>query len=448
MVPKRDAAYLDLLKERDRRAQLQGTPTALYKRSAVQELQAEMVYGPSRHDLSFGGSRSGKTFGFCQLIAERALQAAESRHLIARLHNIDVRQAVMLDTWPKMMRICYPAVPYKVNKSDQYVTLGDGAEVWMGGLDDKERVDKILGKEFATVYVNESSQVAYETIITLRSRLAQRCFLRDGSMLPLKGLYDLNPTGRSHWTYREFIEGVTPAEGRQLQAGSRAHLMMNPADNPFLPKEYLAELDDMPERQRMRFRDGRYLSEVPGTLWPQSRIEALRVARPPDLVRIVIGVDPSGSDGSGGDSQGIMVVGLGADGHAYVLADLTCRLSPEGWGNVVARAWRYYGADRVVAEVNYGGAMVESVLRAVEPNLPVTLVRASRGKMQRAEPVAAIYEKGKAHHVGAFPELEEQMGMMTTTGYQGGGSPDRLDGLVWAITDLMLADEGHKFVFG
>ncbi|MGK3799681.1 hypothetical protein, partial [Enterococcus faecium] len=87
-------------------------------------------------------------------------------HLIARLHNIDVRQAVMLDTWPKMMRICFPDVPYKVNKSDQYVTLGKDSEVWMGGLDDKERVEKILGKEFATVYVNESSQVAFDTIVT------------------------------------------------------------------------------------------------------------------------------------------------------------------------------------------------------------------------------------------------------------------------------------------
>lgn len=447
MVPKRDAAYLALLRERDKRRQLQGYPTALYRRSEKQEMQAAMVNGPTRHNLAYGGSRSGKTFGFCELIAERALQAEESRHLIARLHNIDVRQAVMLDTWPKMMRICFPDVPYKVNKSDQYVTLGKNSEVWMGGLDDKERVEKILGKEFATVYVNESSQVAFDTIVTLRSRLAQKCFLKNGSILPLKGLYDLNPTGRSHWTYREFIEGVRPGDGAPLQPGSRAHLMMNPADNPHLPTEYLAELDDMPERQRMRFRDGRYLSEVPGTLWPQARIELLRVASFPTLKRIVIGVDPSGSDGSGGDSQGIVVVGLGIDGQAYVLADLTCRLSPEGWANVVAKAWRYFGADRVVAEVNFGGAMVESVMRAVEPNLPVTLVRASRGKLLRAEPVAAIYEKGNAHHVGAFPELEEQMGMMTTAGYQGGGSPDRLDALVWAITDLMIGEQGHEFGF-
>lgn len=438
--------YLKLLRERDRRRQLSGQPTALFSRTPKQAEQAQMVYGSARHCLAYGGSRSGKTFGFCQIIAERALQAPASRHLIARLHNIDVRQSVMLDTWPKMMRVCYPDVEYQINKSDQFAVLPDGSEVWFGGLDDKERVDKILGKEFATIYPNEASQVAFETIVTLRSRLAQACRRRDGSLLPLKGLYDLNPTGRSHWTYQEFVDLVRPGDRSPLDASTRAHLVMNPQDNPHLPPEYLSELDDMPERQRMRFRDGKYLTEVPGTLWPLDRIEALRLARLPNIVRVVIGVDPSGSDGAGGDSQGIIVVALGEDGHGYVLADLSCRESPAGWAAVVAKAAAYFDADRVVAEANYGGAMVESTLRGAAPNLPVKLVHASRGKHVRAEPVAAIYEKGKAHHAGAFPELEEQMGMFTTAGYQGGGSPDRADALVWAFTELML-NTGHTFGF-
>ncbi len=445
MVPDR-AEYLKLLRERDRRRQLQGLPTALYERTPKQVLQAEMVFGPARHCLAYGGSRSGKTFGFCQLIAQRALEAPASRHLIARLHNIDVRQSVMLDKWPKMMRVCYPDVDYQVHKADQFAALPDGSEVWFGGLDDKDRVDKILGKEFATVYPNEASQVAFETIVTLRSRLAQACRRRDGSLLPLKGLYDLNPTGRNHWTYQEFIDLVRPGDRSPLDPATRDHLVMNPQDNPHLPPEYLAELDDMPERQRKRFRDGKYLTEVPGTLWPLDRVEALRVSKLPNIVRVVIGVDPSGSDGAGGDSQGIIVVALGDDGHGYVLADLSCRESPAGWAAIVAKAANYFGADRVIAEANYGGAMVEAVLRGAAPNLPVKLVHASRGKHVRAEPVAAIYEKGNAHHVGAFPELEEQMGMFTTAGYQGGGSPDRADALVWGLTELMLGD-GHTFGF-
>lgn len=410
---------------------------------------------PARHILAYGGSRSGKTFGFCYCLANRAIMAPGSRHLIARLHNIDVRQSVMLDTWPKMMAMAFPGLPYTVNKSDQFATLPGGSEVWFGGLDDKDRVEKILGKEFATIYVNETSQVAYETILTLRTRLAQSCAKIDGRELALKAYYDLNPTGRSHWTYREFIENVNPVDARPIEPSSRAHVVLNPADNPHLPSAYMEGLDELPDKQRQRFRDGKYLSEVPGALWSASDrtaddgrtipgIDTARVWTAPALRRVVVGVDPSGSDGVGGDSQGIIVVAQGVDGHAYVLADRSVRLSPEGWAATVAKACREFGADRVVAERNYGGAMVESVLRAAEITLPVKLVTASRGKVVRAEPISALYEQGRVHHVGAFPELEEQMTMTTTTGYQGSGSPDRMDALVWALTELMLGNAPYN----
>lgn len=444
-----------LLKERDRRNQLAGRHTALFQRTAKQHEQAELVNGTARHLLAYGGSRSGKTFGFCEIVASRALAAPASRHLIARLHNIDVRQSVMLDTWPKMMALAFPDVPYEVNKSDQYAKLPDGSEVWFGGLDDKERVDKILGKEFATIYVNESSQVAYATVLTLRTRLAQAAFLRDGARLPLKGLYDLNPTGRGHWTYREFVEGVRPENSMPIEPDSRVWIVMNPSDNPHLPPEYHAELDGLPDKERQRFRDGKYLSEVPNSLWSSSDrhaddgrvmpgIDTTRRHEHPPLTRVVIGVDPSGSDGTGGDCQGIVAVGLGTDGHGYVLADKSARLSPEGWARVAATLAKDVGADRVVAERNFGGAMVESILRSADTRLPVKLVTASKGKVARAEPVAALYERGTVHHVGHFPELEEQLTMTTTSGYKGGGSPDRLDALVWALTELML-DQGYVY---
>ncbi|WP_202391066.1 phage terminase large subunit [Allopontixanthobacter sediminis] len=440
---------LALVREQDRRRQLKGQHSALFKRTEKQESQFDAVNGSARHVLAYGGSRSGKTFGFCEIVAERALQAPNSRHLIARLHNIDVRQSVMLDTWPKMMALAFPDVECVINKSDQFATFPNGSEVWFGGLDDKDRVEKILGKEFATIYVNESSQVAYETILTLRTRLAQSCTTAHGDRLPLKMLYDLNPTGRGHWSYREFVELVNPVDGRAINPESRAHIVLNPADNPHLPQEYLDELDELPDRQRQRFRDGKYLSEVPGALWSLTErdaedgrkipgIDQLRVHVMPAFKRVVIGVDPSGSDGTGGDIQGIVVVGLGVDDHAYVIADRSCRLSPEGWARTVAKAGEDFGADKVVAEKNYGGAMVESVLRAADLNMPVKLVNATRGKHIRAEPIGALYEQGRVHHIGAFSDLEEQMTMTTTTGYQGGGSPDRMDALVWALTELML----------
>jgi phage terminase large subunit-like protein len=192
--------------------------------------------------------------------------------------------------------------------------------------------------------------------------------------------------------------------------------------------------------------DAEILEDVAGALWTREMIEETRVAVAPAMRRVVVGVDPSGSDGETGDHQGIVVCGLGVDGRGYVLEDASLRGSPEQWGRAVASAYHRHRADRVVAERNYGGAMVEAVLRAADPNLPVTLVTASRGKHVRAEPVAALYEQSRVSHLGAFPELEDQMVQMTPSGFSGPGSPDRLDGHVWAFTDLMLGAQLDGFL--
>lgn len=161
---------------------------------------------------------------------------------------------------------------------------------------------------------------------------------------------------------------------------------------------------------------------------------------PWDLTRIVIGVDPAVTSGEDADSTGIVVAGLGRDGDGYVLDDLTCHLSPDGWAKVVVEGYDRWQADRVVAEVNNGGELVESVLRTQREHLPITLVHAHRGKFARAEPVAALYEQGRVHHVGSFPELEDQLCEFVPGVSR--ESPDRLDALVWALTDLMVAGIG------
>lgn len=411
----------------------------------------DLASSPARHILGYGGSRSGKTFGFCYCVSKRAIMAPNSRHLIARLHNVDVKQSVMMDTWPKVMRLANPGVKYEINRSDQFATFDNGAEVWFAGLDDKERVEKILGKEYATLYYNEASQLSYDAVTTVRTRLAQSVDRVDGRPLPLKAYYDLNPTGKSHWTYIEFVLGLRPENRMPLPAGSRAWIQLNPNDNPNLRAEYLEELATLPERQRQRFLEGAYLSEVPGSLWPIDRIDKSRVEKAPTLGRIVVGLDPSGSDGTGGDQQGIVVVGKGdRDGHAYVIEDGSVRLGPGGWASEAVRLFHKHEADCIVAEVNFGGAMVESTIRNVDKNVPVKLVHASRGKHVRAEPIAALYEQRREvppqmHHVGYFPELEDQMAAFTTEGYQGSGSPDRADAMIWAATELMLGTEAYKF---
>ncbi len=195
--------------------------------------------------------------------------------------------------------------------------------------------------------------------------------------------------------------------------------------------------------------DGELIEEAEGALWSRDAIERCRVAHVPALMRVVVAVDPPAS--AHGDACGIVVVGKGGDGRAYVIADATVeRQSPEGWARAVAVAAATHGADRVVAEANNGGAMVESVLRAAEAALPVRLVHASRGKVARAEPVAALYEAGRVAHRGAFPQLEDQMcGLVLGGGYVGPGrSPDRADALVWALTELMLGRSGDARIRG
>jgi len=186
------------------------------------------------------------------------------------------------------------------------------------------------------------------------------------------------------------------------------------------------------------------LDDVEGALWTHDIIDNLRVDECPDLIRIVVAIDPQGAHRQAGqkraiedevDSEtGIVVAGVARNGHCYVLADLSVDASPDGWASRAVNAYHDYKADRICAEVNFGGDMVLSTIRTADRNVPVTKLHASRGKLIRAEPIAALYEQGRVHHVGSFPQLEDQM----CNWVPGDSSPDRLDALVWALTEVGL----------
>lgn len=188
--------------------------------------------------------------------------------------------------------------------------------------------------------------------------------------------------------------------------------------------------------------DGELIRDVEGALWTRGMIDAGRKAAPESFSRVVVAVDPPASTGAGADECGIVVAGVVAEGpprnwRAFVLADWSAQgLSPKGWAELAVAAYEEFRADRLVAEINQGGAMVEEVVRTVAPNIAFTGVNARIGKRARAEPVAALYEQGRVHHVDAFPELEDQMCSFVAGR---GPSPDRLDALVWALTELIIA---------
>jgi len=194
--------------------------------------------------------------------------------------------------------------------------------------------------------------------------------------------------------------------------------------------------------------DAEVLEDIPGALWSRAMIEAARIAKAPDMARIVVSIDPPITAGEDSDECGISVCGRGVNGEAFVIEDMSERgLSPQQWARRAVMAYHKHGADRIVAEVNQGGDMVETVIRMIDANVPVRKVHATRGKYKRAEPVAALYEQGRVHHVGAFPQLEDQLCGYTVDGMADDSSPDRLDAMVWAMTDLMLGEAGGIGIF-
>lgn len=202
-----------------------------------------------------------------------------------------------------------------------------------------------------------------------------------------------------------------------------------------LSPTYIREVIDPLRNTRLGRQEieGEVLEDTPGALWTLGMIDDLRVARTPDLVRVVIGVDPTAT--TAGDAVGIIAAGLGIDGHGYVLADDSLHGSPHTWASRVVQSYHGQYADRVVAETNQGGEMVEQTIRTVDPTVAYKGVFASRGKRVRAEPVAALYEQGRIHHVGSLPDLESEM---TTWVPEDRDSPNRMDALVWALTELFL----------
>ncbi|ARO14265.1 large terminase [Ketogulonicigenium robustum] len=189
--------------------------------------------------------------------------------------------------------------------------------------------------------------------------------------------------------------------------------------------------------------EGLLVEEAEGSLWPDRLIQLARTQIAPALDRIVVAVDPPVTGHAGSDACGIIVAGVQrrADGppHFWVIEDATVQgASPNTWAKAAIAAFHRHGADRLVAEVNQGGALVESVLRQVDPNIPYRAVRATTGKAARAEPVSALYEQGRASHVAGLDLLEAQMALMTLQGFKGRGSPDRVDALVWAAHELIL----------
>jgi PBSX family phage terminase large subunit len=366
--------------------------------------QYEFLRSPARYRAFIAGVGSGKTYAGV-LASLVACQQAE-------------RGAIVAPTYPMLKDVVLPTFRElaedgidQLNKADLYADMTNGNRILFRSADKPER---LRGMNLGWCWVDEAALIDEETWDILLGRLR---------LDPGRAWLTTTPKGHN-WVYDRFIDD--PGEEHEtVRASTR--------DNPHLPDTYIESLEEQyTERFRRQEMEGEFV-EAAGALWSWEHIE--RTDAPPTAMdRIVVGVDPAGG---GPDEVGIVAVGTSGE-RAYVLRDASMQGSPNAWANAVVSVYNDLSADRVVAEKNFGGDMVSTVLKSNSPNLPVEMVNASRGKQQRIEPVAALYEQGKVRHVGTFDRLETQM--TTWDPAEDDTSPDRVDALVWALTELMLDD--------
>lgn len=366
--------------------------------------------------LALAGRGFGKTEAGARWIKKREAEGATMIALIAETQK-DLEEVMV----PRILSLYPPEKAPTVRYKPVRITWHSGAVAY--GYNGTEP-NQLRGPEFDTAWIDELAKYRYarETWdmlqFTMRRGEQPRVFV--------------TTTPRPVPVIREILKDKTTTVTR----GSTFDNASN------LPKAFLDKLKERYAGTRLGRQEleAELLDDVPGALWTLANIDETRISEAPQMQRVVVAVDPSGADenSESADEIGIVVAGLGFDGRGYVLADYTCSMSPAGWGRRAVEAYHEFKADRIVAERNFGGAMVKFVISTADKNAAYKEVTASRGKAVRAEPIAALYEQGRVSHVGELKELEDQMVSMTASGYVGDNSPDRLDAMVWALTELMV----------
>ena len=418
-------------------------------RKTAKQKEATKLATKHKFLLLAGGARSSKSFLAVYLTIVRAAKCPNSRHLIVRQIMRDAVQKIGLDTFPTVCRVAFPDLPMHLDKQKWFWTLPNGSEIWLGGLDDAgDRDSRILGSEYSTIAYEECDQMAYASILLARTRMAQR------NSLVKREFFSCNPPSQSHWLHRLFVEGVDPIDRKPLQnPEDYATIAMNPIDNiDNIDPDYLRQLEMLPQLQRDRFLHGLWGNESQTVLFRRAwfgdnRVDDIPMDEngDPAIRRVVLALDPAGTAHRKSDETGIVVDALGIDNNIYTMHSESLRVPPDVWAARVCELYNMWGASTVVAEVNFGADLVASVIRNVSAAVHVTPVRASRGKAVRAEPVAALYELGRVHHVGAHDQLEDEL-MTYDMVVQPKISPGIGDAQVWACTYLLGADMRAPFV--
>ena len=395
---------------------------------------ADRIFLPARYKILYGGRGSAKSWSVARALVIIAA-TRNVRVLCARELQNSIEESVhkLLSVQIELLGL---QGAFDI-KQRSIVCTATGSEFIFEGI--RFNVQKIKSMEGVDIAWVEEAQTVTENSWSILVPTIRKA----GSEIWVT----FNPDLEEDATYQRFVAHPQP---------NAIVLKINHHENPWLSGELRAEMESLKKRDHDAYLsvwEGECRKQVSNPLWTKQTIDGCRLpawstederqALIATMQRIVVAVDPSGCSGKDderSDEIGICVAGVGHDGIGRVLADLSGRYSPRGWAQVACGAYKEWKADRIVAEKNFGGAMVESTIRTANANVPVTLVDASRGKQARAEPVAALYEHGRVKHIGFFPDLERQMLQFSTSGYKGARSPDRADALAWSITALMLQE--------
>ncbi|WP_019953850.1 DNA-packaging protein [Yoonia vestfoldensis] len=379
--------------------------------------------GDWRTWVILGGRGAGKTRAGAEWV--RSMVAGAARRIALIGETFDQAREVMVFGDSGIMAVCPPDARPKWIASRHMLVWPNGAQATLFSAHEPEA---LRGPQFDAAWVDELAK--------WRKAAATWDMLQFGLRLGDQPRVCVTTTPRRQALLRKLLDRPSTVVTHAPTSANRTNL----ADS-FLAEMAAEYAGTALGRQEL---EGVMLDGVDGALWEMRRLAACQVAAAPPLTRVIVAVDPPTTAHAGSDACGIIVAGVVMDGpvqdwRAYVLEDASVQgASPDAWARAAIAAVARHGADRLVAEVNQGGDMVAAVIRQIDPLVPFRAVHASRGKVARAEPVAALYEQGRVRHLRGLGDLEDQMCQMTQAGYQGKGSPDRVDALVWAIHDLMI----------
>lgn len=372
--------------------------------------------------LILGGRGSGKTRAgaeWTRLQATSAESPAAGRIALIG-ETLDQVRSVMVEGVSGLLSVHPPDDRPTFQPSRRQVTWPNGAVAQLFSAEDPE---SLRGPQFAAAWADEIAKWKYAEEVW--------DMLQFGLRLGNSPRQVITTTPRPVPILKRIMADQSTVTTRVRTADNADNLA--PAFLAEITRRYSGTLLGLQELE------GEIIEDQGGALWRRDWLEETRVTAAPPLRRIVVAVDPPVTATATSDACGICVAGIGGDGRAYVLADRTLQgREPHVWARAAVAAYREFAADRIVAEVNQGGDLVLGILRQIDPAVPIRMVRATRGKWVRAEPVAALYAEGRVAHVGHHGDLEAQMLSFRAGEAAGGKSPDRVDALVWALTDLVL----------